>query len=110
VNNIADWQVISDLYETILARKMQGGKDSYTASLFASGTGKIAQKVGEEAVETIIAAMQQDSEELAKESADLIYHLLVLWADRGLAPADVLTILNERKGQSGLEEKHNRKA
>lgn len=84
------------LFATILRRQAIPGEGSYTASLFAAGTAKIAQKVGEEAVETIIEAMRGDRDRLISESADLVYHLLVLWADAGLAPADVWTELDRR--------------
>lgn len=69
---------------------------SYTSSLFAKGTAKIAQKVGEEAVETVIEAMRGDKEKLASESADLLYHLLVLWQDVGISPQDVYAVLEQR--------------
>lgn len=100
-----DTDIIRSLYETILSRKGASPESSYTASLYAKGTAKIAQKVGEEAVETCIEAIQGNKEALAAESADLLYHLMVLWADQGLTPDDVLTILQKRQGTSGHEEK-----
>lgn len=69
---------------------------SYTAKLFAAGTHKIAQKVGEEAVETVIEALRNDRERLLEESADLLYHLLVLLTDRGLTLTDVEAVLQKR--------------
>ncbi len=75
------------------------------ASLYAKGTEKIAEKVGEEAVETIIEAVKGDRQKLASESADLLFHLMVLWADQGLTPDDVLSILENRMGVSGHAEK-----
>jgi phosphoribosyl-ATP pyrophosphohydrolase len=67
-----------------------------------------AKKFGEEATEAVIAAIQKDKAELAKESADVLYHLAVLWAASGIAPDDVYAVLQAREGQSGLEEKASR--
>ena len=97
--------VIESLYETILSRKGADPQSSYTASLFAKGTAKIAQKVGEEAVETCIEALQGDKEKIKAESADLLYHLMVLWADQDIKPEDVFAILEQRNGTSGHDEK-----
>ena len=80
------------------------------ASLFDKGTEKIAQKIGEEATETIIEAIKKDKEKLAQESADLLFHLMILWSDAGLKPDDVFDVLQKREGLSGLEEKKNRSA
>lgn len=101
--------ILDDLYATILSRKGGDPDSSHTARLFHRGRAKIAQKVGEEAVETVIEAMAGTPEKLASESADLLYHLLVLWADAGVQPADVYAILEGRQGISGIEEKKNRK-
>lgn len=102
-------EIIDALFATIESRRGMDPDASYTARLFDKGTRKIAQKVGEEAVETVIAALDEGPEELASESADLLYHLCVLWADAGLRPEDVWKKLAERKGVSGLKEKANRK-
>lgn len=99
---------IQSLFDTILSRKGADPASSYTASLYAKGTAKIAQKVGEEAVETCIEALQGDKDKLAAESADLLYHLMVLWADQGLTPDDVFKILQAREGTSGIAEKNSR--
>ena len=99
---------IDKLYETILSRKGADASTSYTASLFAKGTAKIAQKVGEEAVETCIEALQGDKQKLMDESADLLYHLMVLWADQGIRPEDVYAVLESREGTSGIAEKNAR--
>ena len=88
--------VIERLYQVIESRRIERPKGSHTAKLFRKGTGKIAQKVGEEAVETVIAAMRGDRAELVQESADLIYHLLVLWANAGVTPDDVWGELKRR--------------
>ncbi len=97
--------IINALFETIESRKGADPESSYTASLLAKGTAKIAQKVGEEAVETCIEALQGDKEKLAQESADLLYHLIVLWADQGLTPDDIAKVLQKRQGTSGHDEK-----
>ena len=101
--------VIDRLFETVASRKGGDAAESYTAKLFARGTDKIAQKLGEEAVETVIAAVTKDRDGMIGESADLIYHLLVLWADAGIRPEDVLAELVRREGTSGIAEKASRK-
>lgn len=98
-----------DLFETIKSRKGADPQSSYTASLYDKGTAKIAQKVGEEAVETCIEALQGNKDALASESADLLYHLMVLWADQDLTPDDIMDVLKKRQGTSGHEEKASRK-
>ena len=96
--------------ETIIAAHRTGDpSQSYVASLTAKGRAKIAQKVGEEAVETVIAAMSDDKAGLTKEAADLLFHLAVLLADAGLSFDDVLAELDAREGVSGLAEKAARK-
>lgn len=99
---------LDKLYETILSRKGADANTSYTASLFTKGTAKIAQKVGEEAVETCIEALQGDKEKIKAESADLLFHLMVLWADQGIKPEDVYAVLEAREGTSGIAEKNSR--
>jgi len=101
---------VDKLFATILARKGSDPSTSYTAKLLAGGIEKCAKKFGEEATEAVIAAIQKDKTELAKESADVLYHLLVLWAASGITPQDVYAVLQAREGQSGLEEKASRKA
>ena len=100
---------LDKLFATIAARKGADPAQSYTAKLLAAGVEKCAKKFGEEAFETVIAAIQRDKSELAKESADVLYHLLVLWAACGITPQDVYAVLQTREGQSGLEEKASRK-
>lgn len=102
-------EVLDRLFATVLARKGADPETSYTAKLYSRGTAKIAQKVGEEAVEAILEAVRGDKAALAAESADLLYHLLVLWADAGLDPAEVWSKLAEREGTSGIDEKKSRK-
>lgn len=101
-------KILEDLYQTILSRKGADAETSYTASLFSKGTAKIAQKVGEEAVETCIEALQGNKDKLKNESADLIYHLMVLWADQGIKPEEVYAVLEAREGTSGIDEKNSR--
>ena len=101
--------MLDRLYAVIASRKGADAESSYTAKLFAHGTPKIAQKLGEEAVETVIAALAQDRAAVTAESADLLYHLMVLWADKGVAPEDVWAELARREGVSGLTEKASRK-
>lgn len=101
--------IIDELYRTILSRKGGDAEMSYTARLFSKGTGHIAKKVGEETAELIVEAARGEKDKLATESADLIYHLLVLWADQGVTPDDVRQALASRQGMSGLEEKASRK-
>lgn len=102
-------EVLERLFETILERRTADPETSYTAKLFRRGRAKIAQKLGEEAVEAVIEAMRDDRDKLAEESADLLYHLLLLWADAGLNPADVWQVLAAREGVSGIAEKAGRK-
>ena len=100
--------ILRRLYDTIASRKGADPVASYTAKLFHGGTEKIAQKLGEEAVETVIAAVSRDRDGMVGESADLLYHLLVAWAEAGIAPEDVLAELERREGTSGLAEKASR--
>jgi len=97
------------LEDTIRARRTADPSASYVAKLTARGRRKIAQKLGEEATETIIAALSEDDKALTGEAADLLFHLLVLLADRDVALADVLAELDAREGLSGLAEKAARK-
>jgi phosphoribosyl-ATP pyrophosphohydrolase len=103
-------EVLERLFEVIKSRRGADASSSYTASLLAGGTDKIAQKLGEEAVETIIAAIAETPERVSSESADLLYHLMVLWADAGVDPSDVWAELAGREGTSGIAEKAARKA
>ena len=101
---------IDQLAATIHARKGADPATSYTAKLFARGRKKIAQKVGEEAVETVIAALTEDKAALVGEATDLMFHLLVLLADMGLSLDDVRAELTRREGVSGIAEKAGRKS
>jgi phosphoribosyl-ATP pyrophosphohydrolase len=101
--------VIDRLLERVMLNRLADPATSYTARLTAKGRAKIAQKLGEEAVETVIAAMADDKTEIVSETADLLFHLAVLLADAGLTFDDVRAELERREGVSGLEEKAGRK-
>ena len=90
------WNFLRDLEVLLESRRNADPATSYTASLYARGTKRIAQKVGEEGVETALAATVHDREELRNEAADLVYHLLVLLADADLELADVIDVLRAR--------------
>ena len=96
------------LWRVVDSRRGADPQTSYTAKLFARGRDKIAQKLGEEAVEAVIEGVKGDRAALVGESADLLYHLLVLWAAAGIAPEDVAGELTRREGVSGLAEKKGR--
>jgi phosphoribosyl-ATP pyrophosphohydrolase len=99
---------LEDLYRVILSRRGADPAQSNTARLFAKGKKKIAQKLGEEAVETLIEGVKGDKDGVIAESADLLYHLLVLWAALEVTPEEVWTALRAREGISGIAEKASR--
>jgi phosphoribosyl-ATP pyrophosphohydrolase len=99
---------LTRLEQTILARRDGDPGSSYVASLRAKGRGKMAQKLGEEAVETVIAALSGDKAALTGEAADLLFHLIALLADCGVSLDDVRAELERREGTSGLDEKASR--
>jgi len=96
------------LWQTICSRRGGDPERSYTARLFSRGRTKIAQKLGEEAVEAVIEGVRNRPAALVGESADLLYHLLVLWADVGVSPEEVAAELTRREGTSGIDEKRSR--
>ena len=100
--------VLDRLFATIESRRGMDPSTSYTAKLLAGGRPKIAQKLGEEAVEAAIASIAGEKVELVRESADLLYHLLVLWSACGVAPDEVWAELERREGRSGIAEKASR--
>ena len=112
MNDPEDGENAADILERLFAviEDRRGGdtSESYTARLLAEGTDRIAQKLGEEAVETVIAGATEDRAAVIAESADLLYHLLVLWAALGIAPGEVWAELAGREGRSGLDEKQGR--
>jgi len=101
-------EILKRLEEVIESRKTADPDSSYVAKLFAKGSKKIAQKVGEEGVETALAAVQNDRDEVITESADLLFHMMILLADQGLSLDDVCNELARREGLSGLVEKASR--
>jgi phosphoribosyl-ATP pyrophosphohydrolase len=100
--------VLGQLAATIKARKTDSAGKSYTRQLLDGGPQRCARKLGEEAVETVIAGISQDDAALTAEAADLIYHLLVLLESRNIDLDDVLKVLEQRSGVSGLDEKASR--
>ena len=96
---------LARLEATIAARRGAAPDASYVASLFGKGRARIARKLGEEAVETIVAALTEDKAALTGEAADLLFHLMVLLADAGVPFANVLAELDRREGVSGIAEK-----
>src|SRR5262245_45973504 len=106
---MATTDVLERLYNIVLERRSADPEKSYIAKRLKQGTPKIAQKMGEEAVETVIAAMQNDKKEIVSESADMIFHWLMLLANTGVPLQDVMAELERREGTSGLDEKSLRK-
>jgi phosphoribosyl-ATP pyrophosphohydrolase len=102
-------EALARLWATIEARRGASTDTSYTAKLLAAGPAAVARKLGEESLEAIIEAVKGDKSALARESADLLYHLLVLWEAAELSPGDVAAELTRREGVSGIEEKRARK-
>ena len=100
--------VLTRLYETIEARKGAAPDASYTAALLEAGAARCAKKFGEEAVEAALAGASGDRSALKQETADVLYHLLVLMASTGVEPKDVAAALSAREGVSGHEEKASR--
>jgi phosphoribosyl-ATP pyrophosphohydrolase len=101
--------ILTEFFRIIEARKAADPEVSYTARLHAKGLHKIAQKFGEEAVEASIAAVAESKDRLARESADVLYHLLVLWSAKGIVPDDVWVELHKRFGATGPAIKEQRK-
>ena len=104
-----DEHVLDRLYLVIDSRKGADPESSYTARLFSRGRAQIAKKLGEEAVEALIEGIKGDRPKLVAESADLLYHLLTLWAATNVKPKTVWTELARREGLSGIAEKASRK-
>ena len=103
-----DKDIIDQVFATILSRQAADPQQSYVASLHKKGLRKIAEKVGEEAVETVVAAVGRNDKEVIAESADLLFHMMVMWAELGLSPDDIRDELARREGISGIEEKNSR--
>jgi phosphoribosyl-ATP pyrophosphohydrolase len=108
---MAETHALDRLFATIAQRKSAGDTDtSYTAKLLAQGVEKCAKKFGEEAIEAALASVSGNKTHLVAESADVLYHLAVLWAAAGITPDDVYAELKSREHQSGLAEKASRKS
>ena len=101
---------LDNLVATIASRVGGDPKLSHTAKLLKKGPPRIAKKLGEEAVEVAIAAVMRKRDETVSESADLLFHLLVLWQSMGINPTEVMQELERRESQSGIEEKASRPA
>ena len=101
---------LKKLAEVIEERKDKSPDKSYVAKMFKKGTNKICQKVGEEATEVVIAALAEKKKDVVSESADLLFHLCMLWAKKDIAVEEVMAELEARMGMSGLDEKAARKA
>ncbi len=101
--------VLSKLAKTLESRKNAAPDSSYVASLYDKGLDEILKKIGEEATEVVIAAKSGEKTAIIHETADLWFHTLVMLAQQGLSPDDILSELGRRVGLSGLEEKANRK-
>jgi phosphoribosyl-ATP pyrophosphohydrolase len=99
---------IDALYAVIASRRKSDPEKSYTARLLKRGIDQCAKKLGEEGVEAALAAVSKDKRAVRAESADLLYHLLVVWAARGIKPKDVYDELAKREAKSGLAEKASR--
>jgi phosphoribosyl-ATP pyrophosphohydrolase len=100
---------IDHLFETITARRTVSARKSYTAKLLKAGVAQCAKKLGEEGVEAALAAVGGRKKEIVAESADVLYHLLVLWAATGVKPKSVYDALKKRRGRSGITEKKTRR-
>lgn len=100
--------LLERLYHVVLERRDGDPDASYIARLLKKGREKVAQKVGEEGVETALAGVQGNHEAIINESADLIFHLLILWVETGVKPEEVLAEIRRREGTSGLVEKQSR--
>jgi len=101
-------EVLTELAAILEQRKQETADSSYVASLYAKGLDTILKKIGEEATETVIAAKDGNKEQIVYETADLWFHCMVMLADQGLSPDDVLNELQRRFGLSGLTEKAQR--
>ena len=105
---MANADILFRLEQTLLARKGAAAGSSYVASLYAKGLDTVLKKVGEEAVEAIIAAKGGDKQQLTAETADLIFHTLIMLSAKDVSLSDVLAELERREGISGIDEKNAR--
>lgn len=105
---MTDYSILDRLLAVADERKSADPASSYVARLHGKGVGKIAQKVGEEGLETALAAVSEGRESVITESADLLFHLSILWSHLNIDPAEVMRALEAREGTSGLKEKASR--
>ena len=105
---MSQFAFLDSLVETIRARVHADPETSYVAKLLKKGTRRIAKKVGEEGVEVALAAVAQPKAKVVSESADLLFHLLLLWQATGVTPAEVAAEFERREGVSGIAEKASR--
>ena len=103
-------EIVDRLWATVVKRRSVDPSKSHSARLLARGTAKVAQKFGEEAVECLIEAVAKNPAAVITESADVLYHLTVLWVAAGVEPAEVWAELRRREGVSGIDEKAARTA
>ncbi len=108
--SVAGGEIIDRLWATVIQRRSADPAKSHSARLLARGTAKVAQKFGEEAVECLIEAVAKNPAAVITESADVLYHLTVLWVAAGVEPAEVWAELQRREGVSGIDEKASRSA
>ena len=101
-------EILDELWATVVSRRTADPARSHSARLLSRGTAKVAQKFGEEAVECLIEAVARNPAALVAESADVLYHLVVLWVASGVEPAEVWAELRRRQGMSGIAEKASR--
>ena len=101
-------EVLDRLWGVVMDRREADPALSHSARLLSRGTAKVAQKFGEEAVECLIEAVAHNRDALVGESADVLYHLIVLWVDAGIRPAEIWAELQRREGISGIAEKASR--
>lgn len=98
-------EVLDELWTTVLSRRTADPEESHSARLLSRGTAKVAQKFGEEAVECLIEAVAENPAAVVSESADVLYHLIVLWVAAGVEPAEIWAELRRRQSMSGITEK-----
>ena len=109
MNKTESFDFLEELWKIILERSEKSSpKDSYVAYLLSQGPEDCAKKLGEESIETVIASLKDEKKEIVHESADLLFHLLVLWKAKGISPNVVMDELKSRKNISGFKEKQNR--
>ncbi len=101
-------EILDHLFTVIEERRGKDPSESWTAKLLGKGLPKICQKLGEEATETVVAALAEGHEDLLEESADLLYHLLVLWAAKGVNPNEVYDVLYRRRVTSDIKKKRQK--